>query len=294
MKLARVQNADGDGFWVRIDEAAQNARRVRAPFSLWAPAVVQHGEAALDLQAGCLPLAALQFCPPVQPGARVFGVGMNYLTHLTRLGRKQAPPHTIAYIKPSSALVPTGGEIQYPAITAQLDYEVELVAVVARALKDEPQASACLLGYTVGNDISARDAGKQLGSLDLFTQKALDRTAPVGPWVTTLDEFGGAGQPRVALRLSINGELRQHDCTDRMIFPVDELLNYVDARIELQPGDLVFTGSTSGVGLEDGRFLQPGDVVEAEIEKIGVLRNTIGPKRILAPQRTIGRLGGPG
>ena len=76
-----------------------------------------------------------------------------------------------------------------------------------------------------------------------------------------------------------------------MIFPVDELLNYVDARIALRPGDLVFTGSTCGVGLEDGRFLQPGDVIEAQIERIGVLRNRIGEKRVLSPMRAIGRLG---
>ncbi|CAG9166114.1 fumarylacetoacetate hydrolase family protein [Cupriavidus pinatubonensis] len=109
--------------------------------------------------------------------------------------------------------------------------------------------------------------------------------------VTTLDDFGDAAQPRVAVRRRIR-EQRQHDCADQMIFPVDELLNCVDARIALQPGDLIFTGSTCGVGLEDGRFLQAGDVGEAEIEKIGVLRNTIGPRRILAPQRMTGRLGG--
>ncbi len=293
MKLARVRDDSGDTFWAQVNEATQTVRRIGAPFEVWAAALAQHGEAALDLRAGRLPLAKLQLCTPVNPGARVFGVGLNYLTHLTRLGRTQAPAHTIAYIKPSSALVDPGGEIQYPAVTAQLDYEVELVAVVARALGDEGQASANLLGYTVGNDISARDAGKQLGSLDLFTQKALDRTAPIGPWITTLDEFGGAGQPRVAVSLRVNGEQRQRDTTDQMIFPLDELLNYVDARIQLQPGDLVFTGSTCGVGLEDGRFLQPGDTVEAEIERIGILRNTIGPKRVLSTTRRAGRLGIP-
>lgn len=294
MKLARVREASGDAFWAQVDEAARYVRRIRAPFDVWAPALEQQGDAALDLEGARLPLVALQLCPPVHPGARVFGVGLNYLTHLTRLGRKEPPPHTIAYIKPSSALVAPGGEIQYPAVTGQLDYEVELVAVVARPLAGEPRASACLLGYTVGNDISARDAGKLLGSLDLFTQKALDRTAPVGPWIATLDEFGGAGQPRVTVSLRVNGEERQRDTTDHMIFPLDELLNYVDARIQLQPGDLIFTGSTCGVGLEDGRFLQPGDMVEAEIEGIGVLRNTIGAKRELASARNVGRLGIPG
>ena len=291
MKLARLHDALDDSFWALIDEAADTAQRVRAPFSLWAPAVALGGSTALDLHPAVLTLSSLRLCAPVEPGARVFGVGMNYLTHLTRLGRTQAPPHTIAYIKPASALVDPGGEIQYPAVTQQLDYEVELVAVVARPLGDSPQASACLLGYTVGNDISARDAGKQLGSLDLFTQKALDRTAPIGPWITTLDEFDGAGQPQVDLCLSINGEQRQHDNTRQMIFGIDELLNFVDARIELRPGDLIFTGSTCGVGLEDGRFLKPGDVVEASIERIGLLRNSIGPQRVLNPQRALGRLG---
>lgn len=291
MKLARVRSAAGKGYWALVDEAAHSVREVRAPFDIWAPAVGLHGVDALDLSPVAAALSGVQLCAPVNPGARVFGVGMNYLTHLTRLGRKEAPPHTIAYIKPASALVDPGGEIQYPAVTLTLDFEVELVAVVARALGDTPQASACLLGYTVGNDISARDAGKQLGSLDLFTQKALDRTAPIGPWITTLDAFGGAGQPQVDIRLSVNGEQRQNDNSRQMIFGIDELLNFVDARIELRPGDLVFTGSTCGVGLEDGRFLKPGDVVEAEIERIGVLRNTIGAKRVLNPQRTLGRLG---
>ena len=156
-----------------------------------------------------------------------------------------------------------------------------------------PHASDCLLGYTVGNDISARDAGKQIGRLDLLTQKAMDRATPVGPWVVTTDELGVTGQPELDLRLSVNDELRQQDNTRQMIFTLDELLNYLDARISLRPGDLVFTGSTHGVGLETGRFLRPGDRVEAHIEGIGLLRNTIAAPRRLSPARAIGRLGLP-
>lgn len=291
MKLARLRDASGEAFWARVDLAAGTARRIGAPFERWSVSAALDGSDALELTPARLQLADLRLCAPVNPGARVFGVGMNYLTHLTRLGRKEPPPHTIAYIKPESAIVDPDGEIRYPAVTRQLDYEIELVAVVARGLGDEPRASACLLGYTIGNDISARDAGKQLGSLDLFTQKALDRTAPIGPWITTLDEFGGPGQPHVDLRLSVNGEQRQHDNTRQMIFPIDELLNFVDARTALRPGDLVFTGSTCGVGLEDGRFLLPGDVIEASIDRIGTLRNTIGDRQILSAARAAGRLG---
>lgn len=291
MKLAFVEDGSGERFWAMVAPAQGVAQRVKAPFALWAGAAGSGKLDALDLAPALLDLTQLRLLAPVNPGARVFGVGLNYLTHLTRLGRKEAPPHTIAYIKPDSAIVHPDEDIQYPAVTAQLDYEVELVAVLARPLGDAAQATSCLLGYTVGNDISARDAGKQLGSLDLFTQKALDRTAPIGPWITTLDELGGAGQPDLDISLSINGELRQRDNSRNMIFSMDELLNYLDARIELRPGDLVFTGSTCGVGLEDGRFLQPGDKIAAAIGGIGSLRNRVSPKRELAPARALGRLG---
>ncbi|MOA32381.1 Ureidoglycolate lyase [compost metagenome] len=102
-----------------------------------------------------------------------------------------------------------------------------------------------------------------------------------------------AGQPALDMHLSVNDELRQQDNTRQMIFGLDELLNYLDARISLRPGDLVFTGSTHGVGLESGRFLQPGDRVEAEIQGIGRLRNTIALPRQLNPARAAGRLGQP-
>lgn len=293
MKLARVAWPEGAASWAVVDAQAATVRRVRAPFADWAAVVAQPGEAFLDLAPQTVSLSQVRLLPPLDPSARVFGVGLNYLSHLTRLGRKEPPAHTLAYIKPASALVAPDGEIRYPAVTRQLDFEIELVAVIGRPLGDVARASEALMGYTIGNDISARDAGKQLGSLDLFTQKAQDRTAPVGPWITTLDEAGGPGQPALDVHLSVNGETRQHDNTRHMIFGIDELLNYVDARIELQPGDLVFTGSTCGVGLEDGRFLQPGDRIEASIERLGVLRNSVGPQRVLAPARAVGRLGIP-
>lgn len=293
MHIARVAGLSEDLAWALIDTERQTARRIRAPFERWASRVSTEGVEVLELDETPAPMANVRLRAPRHPGSRVFGVGLNYLEHLTRLGRTEAPPHTIAYIKPDSAIVDPGGTIAYPAVTAMLDFEVELVAVVGRALEDEPQATACLLGYTIGNDVSARDAGKQLGSLDLFTQKALDSTAPLGPWITTLDAFGGPGQPQVDVEMRINGELRQHDNSRNMIFAMDELLNFVDARIRLRPGDMIFTGSTCGVGLEDGRFLQPGDRLEATIERIGTLEHSVGQKRILSANRSVGRLGIP-
>ena len=291
MRLARVEVA-GEVFWELLDSDLQSLRRIREQFAAWAQVIGQGGMINLGLDDDCLALSACRLLPPLEPGARVFGVGLNYRSHLERLG-SSPPAHPLAYLKPDSALVGAYDEIAYPALTGQLDYEVELVAVVARPLGEEALASACLLGYTVGNDVSARDAGRRIGRLDLLTQKAMDRTTPIGPWIVTLDELGGTGQPELEMGLEVNGEPRQRDNTRQMIFPVDELLDYLDARISLRPGDLVFTGSTHGVGMEDGRFLAPGDLVEARIDGIGELRNRVGPRRILSAARSAGRLGRP-
>jgi 2-keto-4-pentenoate hydratase/2-oxohepta-3-ene-1,7-dioic acid hydratase in catechol pathway len=290
MRLARVAFR-GEAFWALVNADSSRLQRIRAPFAHWAAACALGQVDALELDDAALAVSDCQWLPPLEPGARVFGVGLNYLSHLQRLG-SAAPEHTLAYIKPESAIIGAHDDILYPALTAELDYEIELVAVVARPLGDEPKASACLLGYTCGNDISARDAGRQIGRLDLLTQKAMDRTTPVGPWIVTLDQIG-VGQPQLDLCLSVNGERRQQDNTRQMIFPVDELLNFLDARIELRPGDLIFTGSTHGVGLETGRFLQPGDLIEASIDGIGALSNRVGTPRQLSPARAEGRLGGP-
>jgi 2-keto-4-pentenoate hydratase/2-oxohepta-3-ene-1,7-dioic acid hydratase in catechol pathway len=291
MKIARIEDKEGRRSWAALDDEAQSLRRIGAPFGEWAACFHERGSDALNLASQTEALSGVRLLAPVDESARIFGVGLNYLSHLTRLGRTKPPPHTIAYIKPQSAIVGPGDKITYPPVTSQLDFEIELVAVVARPLGEETQASACLLGYTIGNDISARDAGKKLGVLDVFTQKALDRTAPIGPWITTLDEFGGPGQPNVEMVLRVNGEVRQQDNTSSMLFPIDEILNFVDARIALRSGDLIFTGSTAGVGLEDGRFLQPGDLLEGSIERIGLLSNRIGERRQLSSARSTGRLG---
>lgn len=293
MNIARVREANGRVSWVLVDPDGEKAQRIRSPLSQWVSDITKGGAAFLDVEEDSLALRAVHLVPPIEPIARIFGVGLNYLSHLTRLGRTTLPPHTIGYIKPQSALVDPGGIIAYPAVTAQLDYEIELVAVVGCCLEETTDPTQCLIGYTIGNDVSARDAGKTLGALDLFTQKALDGTAPVGPWITTLDACGGPGQPQLDMTLRINGELRQSDNTRNMIFSMAELLNFVDARVKLQPGDLLFTGSTCGVGLEDGRFLKPGDTIEAEICPIGTLRNVVGPKHPLRANRHLGRLGIP-
>jgi 2-keto-4-pentenoate hydratase/2-oxohepta-3-ene-1,7-dioic acid hydratase in catechol pathway len=143
----------------------------------------------------------------------------------------------------------------------------------------DPAPTANVLGYTVGNDISDRSyVHSPLGGPDLFGMKAQDSATPVGPWVVTTDELGGHGQPDLQIACRVNGEERQRDVTSKMIFSVAEILTYLDQRVALRPGDLIFTGTTDGVGLEDGRMLEPGAVVESEVQGIGVLRNVVGAK----------------
>ena len=113
--------------------------------------------------------------------------------------------------------------------------------------------------------------------MDMFTAKSAYRSAPLGPWIVTRDELGD-GTPDLELTLSVNGETRQSARTSEMSFGVDMLLAWADARTPLRAGDVVFTGTPEGVGHEDGRYLQPGDVVEATIERLGTQRNTIGQR----------------
>ena len=270
MRLGRFTDSSATEFWALIDPATETVRRIDGDITGWAAAVAAEDAGGLALHEP-EPRQPLRLLAPVDPSARVFGVGANYPAHLQKLGVTDPPANPTAFTKPDSALTNPDGVIRYPPTTEQLDYEVELVVVIAGS------ASGPLLGFTVGNDVSARDA-KGLGGLDLFSMKCLDGTTPVGPWIVTPAELGVAGQPRLNIGLRVNGEQRQSDNTSAMVFSVEDILAYVDERVELRCGDIVFTGTTCGVGLEDGRFLQPDDVVEADIEGIGVLRNTVGPR----------------
>jgi 2-keto-4-pentenoate hydratase/2-oxohepta-3-ene-1,7-dioic acid hydratase in catechol pathway len=267
--IGRFADGADTWYWGLIDRDSETVRRIAGDLASWAVFAAAEDLEQLPLAGDEQSLASLRALEPVDPHGRVFGVGANYRAHLERLGVTEPPTHPTAFMKPNSAIVGPGAEIRYPATTSQLDYEVELVVVMSG------NASEALLGFTIGNDVSARDA-KGLGGLDLFSMKSLDATTPVGPWIVTPAELGSACQPELEIALRVNGEERQRDNTRSMVWSIPEILSYVNERVQLRCGDVVFTGTTAGVGLEDGRFLQPGDIVEAEITGIGVLRNTVG------------------
>jgi 2-keto-4-pentenoate hydratase/2-oxohepta-3-ene-1,7-dioic acid hydratase in catechol pathway len=217
MHIGRFSDRADVTFWGAVDTAARTVRPIDGPFQTWAPAAA-HAK-PLPLREEIHQLSDLRLLAPVEPTGRVFGVGANYKVHLDRFG-VEAPQEPVVYIKPDSALVDPDAVISYPATTDQLDYEVELVAVLAGPLQPGQDPTASVLGFTVGNDVSARDARSPFGGPDLYGMKALDATTPVGPWIGTRDEFSGRPQRRTDIRLSVNGTLRQEDNTANMIWSV--------------------------------------------------------------------------
>ncbi len=270
MKLARCRDA-GEIFWALVE--GDRVRPIADAFADWAPKLTDRPDPAVLSLGAPRPLAGLHLLPPIEPASQVFVVGANYLKHLQELNM-EPPKAPIAFLKSYRALIGAADEIVHALLTKQLDFEVELVAVIGKPVADRADPIASVLGYTVGNDISARDLQRSGIGFDLFSSKSLDRTTGLGPWIVTRDEFG-PGTPDLRLTLTVNGETRQDARTSEMTWKLDVLLPYVDERARLQTGDIVFTGTPQGVAWADGRFLKPGDMVEAAVEKIGAIRNPV-------------------
>jgi 2-keto-4-pentenoate hydratase/2-oxohepta-3-ene-1,7-dioic acid hydratase in catechol pathway len=278
MKLARCSDG-GAPFWGLVDVDAGTVTPIAGAFADWAPRLTRgEGPSALAFSGAPRPLAGLRLLPPIEPVNRVVVAGANYSKHLVEFGLKP-PGQPFSFLKAYGALIGANDPIRYPPLTSQLDHEVELVAVIGDAI-DHADPLAAVLGYTVGNDVSARDlqhSGPPGIGMDLFAAKSQDSTTGVGPWIVTRDEFG-AGSPRLRLTLSVNGEVRQDASTGEMTWGVDELVRFVDQRSSFACGDILFTGSPAGVGMGTGIYLNPGDVVEATVEGIGTLKNIVGQK----------------
>ena len=220
-----------------------------------------------------LPAARARLEAPIpRPARNVFCLGRNYKEHAAERGA-EAPPHPVYFTKvPESVLAP-GGKVVHHEVTKELDYEVELAVVIGVAGRDIPrdQALQHVFGYTIVNDVTARDLQKRHGQW--FKGKTLDTFCPMGPVLVTADEIPDPQALAVALR--VNGETRQSSHTSKMIFPVDECIAVLSQGFTILPGDVIATGTPEGVGAALGKFLKSGDKLEAEIEKIGVLANRV-------------------
>jgi 2-keto-4-pentenoate hydratase/2-oxohepta-3-ene-1,7-dioic acid hydratase in catechol pathway len=227
-------------------------------------------------------LADIRWHAPIpRPRKNVVCLGLNYKSHAiesaTAFGRETKLPAVPVFFTKAPTTV-SGPYDAIPwdrAATGQVDYEAELGVVIGIEGKNIPRARALdhVFGYTVINDVSARDL--QRGHMQWFKGKSLDGFCPMGPVVVTADEFGDPQNKTLTLR--VNGDRRQHANTADMLFPVDVIIEFLSKGMTIEPGDVIATGTPEGVGF--GRtppeFLKDGDVVETEIEGIGVMRNRV-------------------
>ncbi|MCY0926853.1 fumarylacetoacetate hydrolase family protein [Streptomyces sp. H27-H1] len=216
---------------------------------------------------------------PLRPG-KIIGVGLNYVEHVEESSRsldtdKDLPPRPVLFSKPATAVTGPGAPILHNAdLTAQLDWECELAVVIGtKAFRvTEEEAYGHIFGYSIVNDISARD---QRRSGQWFFSKGQDSYAPFGPAVVTADEV--ADPMDLDLELRVNGVTKQKSNTRHMLFPIARLIADISSGVTLEPGDVIATGSPSGVGagMVPPEFLVPGDTVEATVEIIGTLANPV-------------------
>jgi 2-keto-4-pentenoate hydratase/2-oxohepta-3-ene-1,7-dioic acid hydratase in catechol pathway len=235
------------------------------------------------LAAACLPVASVSLMAPIpRPAKNVFCVGSNYRAHVTEASRAQkkqdeAPKLPVFFTKPPTAVIGPGETIRLdPAVSEKMDYEVELGVVIGKAGRDIAAVDAIqhIFGFTIINDVTARDLQRRHGG-QFLKGKGLDTSCPMGPQIVTLDELPNFENLRISL--TVNGDLRQDGNTGSLIFPIARLLESLSEGMTLEPGDILATGTPSGVGyaMDPPIYLKDGDTITCEIERIGQLTNTV-------------------
>ncbi len=223
-----------------------------SPFRSWKPMDVTHKLSEVKLLVPCRP-------------SKVLAAAMNYKSHA---GEQTPPTEPQLFFKPPSCLLPPEGKIVIPEGATNVQYEAEMVVVIGRRAKNVPkeQALDCVLGVTCGNDVSARDWQKN--DVQWWRAKGCDTFGPCGPMIVS-----GINYDDLLLQLRQNGEVKQKERTSQMIFSVAELVSFASRHVTLLPGDLIFTGTCGTTS-----NIEPGDVLEVELEGVGVLRNTVAGK----------------
>jgi len=277
MRLATIHTPNGPRAAVQTDDAfielPSSVRELleggpaflrRAVETASRPAAVRH------------PAASVKLLAPVPDPRKILCIGLNYRDHAAESGAP-LPREPVVFSKFATALIGNGEAIRLPAVSKEVDYEAELVLVVGKKGRHIRAADAMdyLAGYTIGHDVSARDWQLKKDGKQWLTGKTFDTFAPLGPVLVTTDEI--PDPHTLAIRLRLNGQTMQDSNTSQLIFRAGDLLAYISQVVTLEPGDLIFTGTPSGVGFarKPPIFLKHGDVVEVEIDKIGVLRNPV-------------------
>ncbi|NHJ87309.1 MAG: fumarylacetoacetate hydrolase family protein, partial [Asgard group archaeon] len=211
---------------------------------------------------------------PISNPQKIICLGRNFAEH-AKEGGAEVPKNPMIWGKFNSAIIGPEDAIQLPAISDKIDVEIELVVVIGKRGKHIPeeQAHEYIAGFMIGNDVSARDY--QYADKQFTRSKTMDTFCPLGPWIVTKDEI--EDQQNLSLKLSVNNKVWQESNTKHMIFPINYIISYLSKSFTFEAGDLIFTGTPSGVGHYQNPpvYLQEGDVVKLEIEKIGTLENKV-------------------
>jgi acylpyruvate hydrolase len=212
-------------------------------------------------------LGEVKLLAPIPEPGTIYAIGMNYEAHVAEMGN-EPPEQPVVFVKVRGSVAPPGGPVRCPEVVRRLDYEGELTIVIG--------ADGQIGGYCIADDVSARDL--QGRELQWTRAKGADTFCPFGPWITTADEVPNAGD--LQLRTWVNGDLRQDSRTSDLIFGCRELVDFIAQTCTLRPGDLILTGTPSGVGqgMDPPSFLSAGDVVRIEIETLGVIEHRIGSR----------------
>jgi 2-keto-4-pentenoate hydratase/2-oxohepta-3-ene-1,7-dioic acid hydratase in catechol pathway len=298
-KLLTYAAAEGPRAGIAIGEQvfdAANATGIAADVTVlgmlqdWAAARTRLAKAAASPGAG-RPLAGTRLLAPILWPSAIYCAGANYADHAAEMaraiGRSPEPdPHTLG-LKPwhflkagRSTLAAPDDTVRISGLSKTMDWEIELAAVIGRAAKNVPldRALEYVAGYTIANDLSARDMGRRPHvpdtapfKFDWVAHKNFDGSCPLGPWIVPSEDI--PDPQKLGLKLWVNDVIKQDSNTGRMIFTLAEQIEHLSSRITLQPGDVILTGTPAGVGAARPEFLKAGDVVKLWIEDIGTLSN---------------------
>jgi 2-keto-4-pentenoate hydratase/2-oxohepta-3-ene-1,7-dioic acid hydratase in catechol pathway len=276
---ARLHVATDEGFGAveRLDPGLAGLRDVADLYGQGPGAIGLLRELSASASTDVL-AASARYAPPVLRPSKIVCVGLNYADHIAESGVAK-PDRIVLFAKFPSCLIAHGESIVYPRITSELDYEGELAVVIGRQARDVPVERALdyVGGYTIVNDVSARDL--QVSEPQWIRGKALDTFAPLGPVV--LDAAAAPPVAEMRIQTRVNGEIRQDASCAQMITGVPELIAHISAGITLEPGDIIATGTPSGVGLgmTPPGYVVTGDTISIEITGIGELVNAVaGPR----------------
>jgi 2,4-diketo-3-deoxy-L-fuconate hydrolase len=257
-----------------------------ADWDAWLPRLEQFAGSGRLESAG--PVEDVDLGPAVPHPPNLYMAGANYADHAREMRRlpddaEVAKPANgpFMFLKPTTAIIAHGDAVRLEPGAERVDWEVELAVVIGRhghhvSADDAPSLIA---GYTVANDVSVRgrfardDIAEAPMKFDWFSQKAWATSCPLGPWLVPAAQLPNAQD--TVMRLTLNGEVQQQASTAEMIFSISEQIEFVSSIIALRPGDVICTGTCAGVGMATGRFLSPGDVMVAEVEGVGALRNPV-------------------